>query len=119
MRPYDKNIIQDIMKAIAWADLGLNPQSDGRLIRIPIPPLTEERRRQLVRMTEDEAEQARVAVRNVRRDANREIDRTKKEGEASEDSCFRAKEEVQKFTDDYVSQIDSLLEAKSKEIMEV
>ncbi len=119
VRAYDKNTIQEIMKAIAGSELGLNPQSDGRLVRIPIPPLTEERRKQLIRMAEDEAEQARVAVRNVRRDANREIDKLKKGSEASEDDCYRAKEGTQKLTDEYVSKIDSVLEAKSKEIMEV
>ena len=119
VRPYDKNVIQEIMKAIASSELGFNPQSDGRLVRIPIPPLSEERRRTLVRLTEDEAEQARVAVRNVRRDANREISRIKKEGEASEDDCFRAKDDVQKLTDEYVSKIDAILEAKSKDMMQV
>ncbi len=119
VRPYDRNVIQEIMKAIASSQLGLNPQSDGRIIRIPIPPLTEERRKQLVRMTEEEAESARVAVRNVRRDANRDFDRMKKDGEASEDDCFRMKEATQKLTDDYVSQIDSIIEAKTREIMEV
>lgn len=119
LRPYDPNIIAEIDKAIVAADLGLNPLNDGKVIRIPIPPLTEERRRELVKIVEREGEAARVAVRNVRRDANREIDAEKKSGAAPEDGCFRARDEVQKHTDEQEGEIDSKLEAKKKEIMEV
>jgi ribosome recycling factor len=119
LRPYDPNIIADIEKAVVAAGLGLNPQSDGKVIRIPIPALTEERRKELVKLVEREGEAARVAVRNVRRDANREIDAAKKSGAASEDDCFRAKEEVQKHTDEQEKEIDSRLQAKKDEILEV
>jgi ribosome recycling factor len=119
IRPYDPHVIGDIEKAIQAAELGLNPQSDGKVIRIPVPPLTEERRRELVRIVEREAEAARVAVRNVRRDANREVDALKKCGGAPEDDCFKAKEEVQEHTDEQEREIDRRAGEKTKEIMEV
>ncbi|MHC4249467.1 MAG: ribosome recycling factor [Planctomycetota bacterium] len=119
LRPYDPNVIGDIEKAIVAAELGLNPQNDGKVIRIPIPPLTEERRRDLVKLVEREGEAARVAVRNVRRDANREIDAAKKSGGAPEDACFKARDEVQKHTGDQEKEIDSRLEAKKSAVMEV
>jgi len=119
LRPYDPSVIGDIEKAIVAAELGLNPQNDGKVIRIPIPPLTEERRRELVKLVEREGEAARVAVRNVRRDANREIDSVKKSGGAPEDACFKAKEEVQKHTSDQEKEIDSRLEARKSAVMEV
>jgi ribosome recycling factor len=119
LRPYDPSIIADIEKAIVAAELGLNPQNDGKVIRIPIPPLTEERRRDLVKLIEREGEAARVAIRNVRRDANREIDAAKKSGGAPEDACFKAKDEVQKNTGEQEKEIDSRLEARRSAVMEV
>lgn len=119
LRPYDPNIIADIEKAVVAAELGLNPQNDGKVIRIPIPPLTEERRKELSKIVEREGEAARVAVRNVRRDANRDIDAAKKAGSAPEDDCYRARDEVQKHTDEQEKDIDQRLEKKEKEIMEV
>ncbi len=119
LRPYDPNIIADIEKAVIAADLGLNPLNDGKVIRIPIPPLTEERRKEMVRIIERESETARVSVRNVRRDANREIDAEKKAGSAPEDDCFRARDEIQKHTDEQEKEIDSRVSAKRDEIMEV
>jgi ribosome recycling factor len=119
LRPYDPHIIGDIEKAIAAADLGLNPLNDGKVVRIPIPPLTEERRRELVKVVEREAESCRVAVRNVRRDVNREIDALRKGGTFPEDDCFQAKETVQKHTDEQERDIDEKLKAKRDEIMEV
>jgi len=119
LRPYDPSVIGDIEKAIVAAELGLNPQNDGKVIRIPIPPLTEERRRDLVKLVEREGEAARVAVRNVRRDANREIDSVKKSGGAPEDACFKAKDDVQKHTSDQEKEIDSRLEARKSAVMEV
>ena len=119
LRPYDPNVIADIEKAIVTAELGLNPQSDGKVIRIPIPPLTEERRRDLVKLVEREGEAARVAVRNVRRDANREIDAAKKSGGAPEDACFKARDEVQKHIGEQEKEIDSRLEARRVAVMEV
>lgn len=119
LRPYDPSVIGDIEKAIVAAELGLNPQNDGKVIRIPIPPLTEERRRDLVKLVEREGEAARVAVRNVRRDANREIDAAKKSGGAPEDACFNARDEVQKHTGEQEKEIDSRLEARRTAVMEV
>jgi ribosome recycling factor len=119
LRPYDPNIIGDIERAVRSAELGLNPMNDGKVIRIPIPPLTEERRKELVRVVEREAEASRVAVRNVRRDANREIDGSRKAGCAPEDACFRAKEEVQKHTDEQEKEIDGRVKSKKDEILEV
>lgn len=119
LRPYDPNIIGDIEKAVVASELGLNPLNDGKVIRIPIPPLTEERRKELVKVIEREAEAARVAVRNVRRDANRDIDAAKKSGSAPEDNCYRAKDEVQKHTDEQEKEIDDAIEKKRNEIMEV
>ncbi len=119
LRPYDPNVIGDIEKAVVAADLGLNPLNDGKVIRIPVPPLTEERRKELSKIVEREGEVARVAVRNVRRDANREIDAEKKSGAAPEDDCYRARDEIQKHTDEQEKAIDEGLETKKKEIMEV
>ena len=119
LKPFDPNIAGDITRAISSSELGLNPQSDGRIIRIPIPPLTEERRKQFVKIVESEAEEARVAVRNVRREANREIERAKKAGEAPEDDCFRLKDEIQKMTDDTIEEINDKTEKKTTEIQEI
>jgi ribosome recycling factor len=119
LRPYDPSIIADIEKAIIAADLGLNPQNDGKVVRIPIPPLTEERRRDLVKVVEREAEAARVAVRNVRRDANKVIDALRKGGEFPEDDCANAKESVQGHTDEQEQAIDERLAKKRDEIMDI
>jgi ribosome recycling factor len=119
LRPYDVSVIGDIEKAVLSAELGLNPLNDGKIIRIPIPALTEERRRDLQKIVEREAEAARVAIRNVRRDANRTIDALKKSGEAPEDDSFRAKEEVQSNTDKYEAEVGAKADAKTQEIMEV
>jgi ribosome recycling factor len=119
LRPYDPNIIADIEKAIIAADLGLNPQSDGKVVRIPIPPLTEERRRELVKVVEREAENARVSVRNIRRDANKDVDALRKAGTFPEDNCYQAKEIIQKHTDEQEQEIDAKLEKKRAEILEV
>lgn len=118
VRPYDPHVIADIEKAIVASGLGLNPQNDGKVIRIPIPPLTDERRHALTKVAQKEAEGARVAVRNVRRDGNRELDRIKKEGLAGEDDCYRAKDRVQELTDKYEKEIEKALEAKTKDILE-
>ena len=119
LRPYDVSVIGDIEKAVLSAELGLNPLNDGKIIRIPIPALTEERRRDLRKIVEREAEAARVAIRNVRRDANRSVDALKKSGEAPEDDCFRARDKVQSNTDEYEAEVGAKADAKTKEIMEV
>ena len=119
LRPYDPNIIADIEKAIIAADLGLNPQNDGKVVRIPIPPLTEERRRDLVKVVEREAESAKVVVRNVRRDTNKTIDSLRKGGKFPEDDCYGAKDTMQKHTDEQEKEIQDKVEKKRNEILEV
>jgi len=112
-------MVQAIEKAILKSDLGLNPSSAGTVIRLPMPPLTEERRRDLVRLVKAEGEGAKVAVRNIRRDANNDFKDLVKEKEISEDDERRAHDVIQKLTDKYVSEVDKLLEAKEAELMEV
>lgn len=117
--PYDKSAIGDIEKAILKADLGLTPTSDGNMIRIAIPALTEERRKELVKVVKKYAEDAKVAVRNVRRDANDDLKKLEKNGDITEDELRASNEDVQKLTDEYVSKIDNVTKDKEKEIMEV
>ena len=117
--PWEKPMVQAIEKAILKSDLGLNPSSAGTVIRLPMPPLTEERRRDLVRLVKHEGEGAKVAVRNIRRDANNDFKDLVKEKEISEDDERRAHEIIQKLTDKYVAEVDKLLEAKEAELMEV
>ena len=119
IRPWDVSIIGAIEKAILKSDLGLTPQNDGRIIRLAIPSLTDERRRDLARMVSRRAEEARVAIRNVRRDALKEITDLQKAGDISEDDFFTAKEDLQKVTDQYVQNVDRVGEQKQAEIMEV
>ncbi|HIE52821.1 MAG TPA: ribosome recycling factor [Armatimonadetes bacterium] len=117
--PWDKTQIQAVERALAKADLGLMPHSDGNIIRIPIPELTEERRRELVKVIGRKAEDGRVAIRNIRREANERLRKMQKAKEISEDECERALEEVQKLTDEYIEKIEELYEAKREELMEV
>jgi ribosome recycling factor len=119
IEPWDKSVMGAIEKAIMASDLGLNPSNDGSVIRVPFPPLNEERRRELVKLCKGYAEEARVAVRNIRRDANHKLDRLGKDGEASEDDVRRAEAEVQKITDGHIKDIDDALKRKEAEIMEV
>jgi ribosome recycling factor len=119
VQPWEKNLIQPIEKAILNANLGLNPANDGTLIRVPIPPLNEERRKEYVKLTKKYGEQGKVSIRNIRRDANDSLKKLEKDKEISEDDLKRAEDEVQKLTDKYTSEIDNLLEQKEKEIMEV
>ena len=119
IQPYDKNSIGDIEKAILASDLGLNPASDGQLIRVPFPPLTEERRVELVKLCKGYAEETRVAIRNIRRDANEKYKAAEKEHEISQDDMHRAEGEIQKLTDTYIGEIDEILSRKEEEIMEV
>ena len=116
---YDKNAIPAIEKAILNSDLGLNPVTAGEVIRIPMPPLTEERRKELIKVVRAEGERAKIAVRNIRRDANHHFKELVKEKEISEDEDHRAEEKIQKLTDDHVAEIDRLLEEKEKEMMEI
>jgi ribosome recycling factor len=119
IQPWDPKIIPDIEKAILKSDLGLTPTNDGKIIRITIPPLTEERRKQLVKTVRRKAEDARVAIRNIRRDINEEIKKLEKEKHISEDVVKKLHEEIQKITDSYISKVDEALNHKEKEIMEV
>jgi ribosome recycling factor len=117
--PFDPNSLKDIERAIRDADMGLNPQNDGKILRLPIPELTEERRRDLVRMARGMAEEGRVAVRNVRRDEMRDLHELRKEGEISQDDEHRAEDELQKLTDGYVKRVEAALADKEAELSEV
>jgi ribosome recycling factor len=119
IQPWDKNIIQLIEKAILNSNLGLNPQSDGNIIRIPVPPLNEERRKEIVKMVKHKAEEGRVAVRNIRRESIEHLKKTEKAEHVSEDDRKHAETEIQKLTDKYIKEIDDTLSKKEKEIMEV
>ena len=117
--PFDPNTLKNIERAISDSDIGLNPQNDGKIIRLPIPELTEERRRELIRVARHMAEEGRVSVRNVRRDELRDVHELRKEGEISQDDEHRAEAELQKLTDDYVNRIDAALADKEAELLEV
>ena len=117
--PWEKDMVAKVEKAIMGSDLGLNPATAGTVIRIPMPPLTEERRRDLVKVVRHEAEQGRVAIRNIRRDANSDFKDLLKEKEISEDEERKAEENIQKLTDTYVAKIDKVLADKEAELMEV
>ena len=119
VQPFDKTMIQDIEKAIMESDLGLTPSNDGNTIRLPLPQLTEERRKELVKVAHRMAEEARVSVRNVRRDVLNEFKRAEKDGEVSKNDLGRAQDEVQKLTDAEVKNVDEMLARKEAEIMEV
>lgn len=117
--PWEKPMVKVIEKAIMKSDLGLNPNTAGNVIRIPMPPLTEERRKDMVRIVRQEAEAARVAIRNIRRDANSDFKDLVKEKEISEDDERRAQDTIQKLTDQHTEQVDQLLTGKEAELMEV
>ena len=117
--PWDKGMVGPIEKAILTADLGLNPANDGTNIRIPIPPLNEERRRELVKLVKKFGEDSKVAVRNVRRDANDQLKKEEKDKKISEDELKRFEDEVQKITDEHTKKIDEMIAHKEKEIMAV
>ncbi|MQA88915.1 MAG: ribosome recycling factor [Gemmatimonas sp.] len=119
VQPWDGSMIGLVEKAIQMADLGLNPSNDGKVVRVPIPPLTEERRREYVRLLHKMAEEARVSVRHGRKESNDEIKRMQKGGELSEDQSRRRGEEVQKSTNGHIQAIDDLLRHKEAEVMEV
>jgi ribosome recycling factor len=119
VQPYEKNMIAKVEKAIRDADLGLNPATNGDMIRVPMPMLTEERRRDLTKIVRNEAESAKVAIRNVRRDANEALKKLLKDKEISEDDERRAQDEVQKLTDKAVVEVDKLLQVKEADLMAV
>jgi ribosome recycling factor len=117
--PWEQSMVAPVEKAILNSDLGLNPSSAGNVIRVPLPPLTEERRKDLIRVVRQEAEQARVAIRNVRRDANSELKEMAKEKMISEDDERRGEDMVQKLTDQFVKDVDQVLEDKEKDLMAI
>ncbi|NVJ60473.1 MAG: ribosome recycling factor [Gammaproteobacteria bacterium] len=119
VQPWEKDMVAAVEKAILNSDLGLNPNTAGQIIRIPLPPLTEERRKDLIKVVRGEAEAAKVAVRNIRRDANSTFKELVKEKEISEDEERRAQDDIQKLTDDHVAKIDSVLAEKEDELMEI
>lgn len=119
VQPWDKSLMQVIEKAIQTSELGLNPANDGNLIRVPIPALTEERRKEMVRVLHKLAEEGRVAIRHARQEANKELKKKQAAHEVSEDDVRHKMDEVQKMTDTYIHKIDELLKAKEQELMEV
>ncbi|MCL2459638.1 MAG: ribosome recycling factor [Desulfobulbus sp.] len=119
IKPWDPQLLPAIEKAILASGLGLTPQSDGHVVRLTIPPLTGERRKELVKQVKKIGEEYKVAIRNVRRDANESLKKLKKDKAISEDEMFRLQEEAQKMTDGYISQVDEIAEGKEKEVMAV
>lgn len=118
VQPWEKRMIAEVEKAILQAELGLNPSNDGNVVRVPIPELSEERRQELLKLVKKYCEDGRVAIRNVRRDANEHIKKLEKAHEISEDSSHDAQDKIQKLTDKYIEEIDEILSHKEKEIME-
>jgi ribosome recycling factor len=118
IQPWDVSVIKEIEKAILKSDLGLTPTNDGKIIRISIPPLTEERRKELVKVIHKMCEDHKVSIRNVRRDANELLKSLKKDGDISEDDAYKSQEEVQKITDEHIKLIDECYKEKEKEILE-
>lgn len=119
IQPWDKSSIADIEKAILQSNLGLTPSNDGKVIRLPFPPLTEERRKEIVKIVKKYAENGRVSVRNIRREANEHLKKAEKDKEISEDDLRRSQEQTQEYTNKYIAEIDEMLAVKEKEIMEV
>lgn len=119
IQPWDTKVIGDIEKAILKSDLGLTPASDGKIIRLPIPALTEERRKELVKIIKKMAEKSKVSLRNIRRDVNEDLKTMKKDKTISEDDYFAALDEVQKITDEYIGRVDTIFAKKEQELMEL
>lgn len=119
IQPWDPSTIRDIEKAITASDLGLNPSNDGKMIRLPIPPLSEERRKDLVKICKKYAEETKIQIRGFRREGNEELKKRQKEGELTEDDVRRTENENQKLTDRYVQKVDELLKKKEEEILEI
>lgn len=119
IQPWEKNMAGEIIKGIQKAELGLNPLVDGNMVRVPIPPLNEDRRRDLVKLVKKHAEEGKVAIRNIRRDANDHLKKAEKNKEITEDEHKKIHDEIQKFTDTFIADVDKLVAAKEAEIMEV
>ncbi|OHD71158.1 MAG: ribosome recycling factor [Spirochaetes bacterium RBG_16_67_19] len=119
IQPWDRSVLAEIEKAIQKSELSVNPNNDGKVIRIAIPPLTEERRKELAKVAKNIAEKSRVSIRNVRRDTNEDIKKKEKDSSLSEDQAKRGMDEIQKLTDKYIEEINAVLGKKDKEIMEI
>jgi ribosome recycling factor len=119
IQPYEKTMIQAIEKVIRESELGLNPATSGELIRIPMPALTEERRKDLIKVVRSEGENSKIAIRNIRRDCNEVLKKMSKEKEISEDDERRMQEEIQKITDEFIIEIDKLIDAKEKDLLAI
>lgn len=119
IQPWDASALKNVEKAILASDLGINPQNDGRMIRLVFPPLTEERRKELVKQTKKYGEEAKVAVRNIRRDAIEKLKKQQKASEITEDDYKVAEKDVQKLTDDFTKEVDKIIEKKEKELTEI
>jgi len=119
IKPYDPSSLDAIERAIQTSDLGINPQTDGKVVRLAVPALSQERRQQLVTRIKTLAEEARVAIRNVRRDANRHLDREQKDSQISEDDCRRARDDVQELTDQYEGVVSDVLEKKTEDLLKI
>lgn len=119
IQPYDKSVLGEIEKAILKSDIGITPTNDGNIIRLAIPALTEERRKELAKEVKKEAEDAKIAIRNIRRDANDDFKKLEKSGDITEDDLHRNGEEIQKLTDSYIEKIDEIAKNKENEIMEI
>lgn len=118
IQPWDVTVIKILEKAILKSDLGLTPANDGKMIRIAIPPLSEQRRKELAKVVHKTSEECKVALRNIRRDANELIKGFKKDGDISEDDAFKAQDQIQKITDEYIQRVDEVYKAKEKEVLE-
>ena len=119
VQPWEASILKDIEKAIQSSDLGLTPNNDGKIIRLAIPPLTNERRQQLVKLVKKQSEESKVAIRNIRRDINEKLKKSEKKHDISEDESRKGQEEVQKITDIFIAEIDRIVQTKEKDIIEV
>lgn len=119
VQPWEKPMVQKVEKAILESDLGLNPATAGEIIRVPLPPLTEERRKDMIKLVRQEGENAKVAIRNIRRDAISDFKSLLKEKEITEDEEHKAEDDIQKLTDKYIAKVDEALEAKEKDLMEI
>ena len=118
IQPWDASVLKEIEKAVLKSDLGLTPSNDGKIIRLAIPPLTEDRRKELVKVVHKMCEEHKVATRNIRRDSNELLKAMKKDGDISEDDAFKGQDEVQKITDQFIKEIDDIYKEKEKEILE-
>ncbi len=119
VQPWEKNLVNEIVKAIQKADLGLNPIAEAGIVRVPVPPLNEERRRDMVRLVKKLGEEGKIAIRNIRRDANERMKQAKNDAQITEDDLEKGQRKVQDFTDKYISHLEEILKAKELEVMEV